>query len=112
MVCQPLLVIVMRIDVVQIVLRKTHTLNLPLVANSIFTAQQASAIFCDAIGSLNVEHVALLCLDNANRAINFSIISTGEINNVKVSLAQLFRTALLSNASKIMVDHNHPSDIL
>lgn len=54
----------------------------------------------------------LLCLDSANRVINFSVVSIGEINNVKASLAQLFRVALLSNASAIMVAHNHPSGVL
>ena len=51
-------------------------------------------------------------MDSANRVVNYSIISIGEINNVKVSLAQLFRTALLSNASKLMIAHNHPTGVL
>lgn len=35
----------------------------------------------------------------------------GEVDKVKVSLAQMFRCALLSNASKIIIAHNHPSGI-
>ncbi len=75
-------------------------------------ANQAAPLFCEEIGGLNVEHAAMICLDNANRVINFFIISIGEINSVKVSLAQIFKAALLSNASKIMVAHNHPSGVL
>jgi DNA repair protein RadC len=51
-------------------------------------------------------------MDSASRVINFSIISIGEISNVRVSLAQLFKTALLSNASKLMIAHNHPTGVL
>ena len=36
----------------------------------------------------------------------------GNIENVKVSIAQILKTALLSNSSKIIVAHNHPSGVL
>ena len=102
----------MKIDVVQLELKKSHALDLPLETDKIFNAQQAAKVFCNTIGDLNVEHTALLCLDSANRVVNFNIVSIGEINSVKVSLAQLFRTALLSNTSKFMIAHNHPTGIL
>ena len=102
----------MKIDVVQLEIKKTYSMELPLETDKVFIAQQAAKIFCEAIGGLNVEHAALLCLDNANRIINFHIIAIGEINSVKVSLAQLFKTALLSNASKLMIAHNHPTGVL
>lgn len=102
----------MKIDVVQLELRKSHVIDLPIETDTIHNAKQASKVFCTTIGSLNVEHVALLCMDGANRVVNYSIISIGEITNVKVSLAQLFRTALLSNASKLMIAHNHPTGVI
>lgn len=102
----------MKIDVVQLELRKNHVMDLPIKTDKIYNAQHASELFCITIGGLNVEHAALLCLDNAYRVINFSIISIGELNSVKVSLAQLFRIALLSNASKLMIAHNHPTGVL
>lgn len=102
----------MKIDVVQLEIKKNYAIEIPLETNRVFFAQQAAKVFCEAIGGLNVEHAALLCLDNANRVINFHIIAIGEINSVKVSLAQLFRTALLSNASKLMIAHNHPTGVL
>lgn len=54
----------------------------------------------------------MLALDNTNKIINYFTVSIGEIDKVKVSLAQMFRCALLSNASKIIIAHNHPSGIL
>lgn len=54
----------------------------------------------------------MIALDHTDRIINFFIVSMGEIDSVKVSLAQMFRMALLSNASKIIIAHNHPSGVL
>lgn len=104
--------IYMKIDVVQLELRKSHTIEIDLPYSEIKTASFAAPLFCKEIGSLNTEHVAILSLDNLDRVINYFTVSIGEINEVKVSLAQMFRCALLSNASKIIVAHNHPSGIL
>ena len=102
----------MKIDVVQLELRRSHQIDIDLPSDRIYIAQQAAPIFCQEIGSLNIENVAMITLDNANRVINFFTVSIGEIDSVRVSLAQMFKCALLSNASKIMIAHNHPSGVL
>lgn len=102
----------MKIDVVELLIRKSHTIDVPGADKRIYGVESAGDIFCQSIGSCNVEHVAVLSMDSTNRAINYFTVSIGEINSVKVSLAQLFKAALLSNASKIIVAHNHPSGIL
>lgn len=102
----------MKIDVVELLIRKSHTIEIPGIDRKIYGVESAGLIFCQSIGSRNIEHVALLSLDSTNSVINYGIVSIGEINSVRVSLAQLFKVALLSNASKIIVAHNHPSGIL
>ncbi len=102
----------MKIDVVQLEIKKAYEIELELDKEEIHSALDASRLFCKTIGSLNVEHVAMITLDNADNAINFFIVSIGGIDFVKVSLAQMFRVALLSNASKIIIAHNHPSGVL
>ena len=102
----------MKIDVVQLELRRSHQIDIDLPNNKIYIAQQAAPIFCQEIGALNIENVAMLSMDNANRIINYFTVSMGEIDSVKVSLAQMFKSALLSNASKIIIAHNHPSGVL
>ena len=96
-------VIRMKISVVQLEIKKVYDIEIDLPYNEIHSASYAAPLFCQKIGSLNVEHTAMIALDHADRIINFFIVSMGEINSVKVSLAQMFRTALLSNASKIIV---------
>lgn len=51
-------------------------------------------------------------MDSTNKIINYSNISTGEIDHVKVSIAQLSKIALLSNSSKVIIAHNHPSGVV
>lgn len=102
----------MKINVVQLEIKKVYDIEIDLPYNEIHLASYAAPLFCQKIGSLNVEHTAMIALDHADRIINFFIVSMGEIDSVKVSLAQMFRAALLSNASKIIVAHNHPSGVL
>lgn len=103
---------IMKIDVVQLELRKSHTIDIDIPFEEIFTVSYAAQLFCKEIGSLNIEHVSMIALDNTDRVINYFTVSMGEINKVKVSLAQIFRCALLSNAMKIIIAHNHPSGVL
>lgn len=107
-----ILVMVMKVSIVQLEIKRIHEIEIDLPYNEIHTASYAAPLFCQKIGSLNIEHTAMIALDNVGRIINFFIVSMGDINSVKVSLAQMFRVALLSNASKIIVAHNHPSGVL
>lgn len=102
----------MEIDVVQLELRKNRKIFIDLPSDKIYSAITAAPLFCQEIGSLNIEHVAMLTMDNTNKVINYFIVAMGEIDKVKVPLSQMFRCALLSNASKIIIAHNHPSGIL
>lgn len=102
----------MQIEVVELKLERVYTLHIPGDVKEVYGVKSAGPIFCKTIGNCNVERAAMLSLDTANQVINYFTISVGNIDSVKVSLAQLFRAALLSNAVKIIVAHNHPSGIL
>lgn len=102
----------MKIDTVELWIKRTSSIDLPIEENDICVPDIAKQIFCYMIGDVNVEYAALLSLDIADRVINYSTISIGSISSVRVLIAQVFRCALLSNAAKIIVAHNHPSGIL
>lgn len=57
------------------------------------------------------EHIGLLCLDAQNRPTAVSIVSVGGVSKCYVDPRSIFSTALLSNASSIVVAHNHPSGV-
>ncbi len=102
----------MKIKTVELQLKQSQTIELPGKVKKIYGVETAGPIFCALIGNNNVEYAAALLLDNTNEIINYFTISIGRINSVSVSLPQLFRAALLSNAVKMIVAHNHPSGVL
>ena len=96
-----------KVDVVQLCLRRQYEIAIPSLY--IYNSDDAAKIFSNEIGARNIECVSLICLDSTYRLINYSMIATGKINNVNANTAEIFKTALLSNASMIFIAHNHPS---
>lgn len=56
-----------------------------------------------------VEETYALLLNRANKALGFSKISIGGTAGTVVDIKVIFQTALKSNASSIILCHNHPS---
>lgn len=102
----------MKIKVIELKIYKSYEIEIPGNNKYVFGIEQADKIFEKMIGSNNIECVGMLCLDNTNKIINYSTISMGNIAYVNVPVAQILKTALLSNASKIIIAHNHPSGVL
>lgn len=61
------------------------------------------------IGLDTQENLVLLCLDMRNNLTSYSVVHRGTINQTFVEPKNLFQRALLSNASRILIAHNHPS---
>lgn len=78
----------------------------------IYGCEEAAPIFTKEIGMNSQETLALICLDEDYRFLNYSNINYGKINEVSIDHASLFKTVLLSNASYIIIGHNHPSGLL
>lgn len=102
----------MKINVVELKLYKSYEVEIPGNNKYVYGIEQADKIFEKLIGSNNIECVGMLCMDNTNKLINYSTISMGNIAFVNVPIAQVVKIALLSNASKIIIAHNHPSGVL
>lgn len=56
------------------------------------------------------EHFVLLSLDAKNKLIAFKVLFSGGQSEATIDPKVLFRNALLSGATAIMVAHNHPSN--
>lgn len=102
----------MFIDVVDVELVTKYQLHISSDNEYVYGVETSGPIFAKEIGKANVEKVAVLCLDHTNKIINFAIIAMGNAEHVQVSMLQLFRIVLLSNATKIVIGHNHPSGVL
>lgn len=75
----------------------------------VFGIEGAQEIFENLIGESTVEKVALVCLEANSNVINASIINIGSNRKVDITISELFRVAILSNADSIIICHNHPT---
>jgi len=55
------------------------------------------------------EFFMVLLLTNSNRLLGGTVISMGSTRSVVVNIKEVFQLVLLSNASAIILGHNHPS---
>lgn len=90
----------------RLVLRETPALYSSTALDS---PDAAVDIMSAALRDMDREYACVVNLDNKMRPINFNIVSIGSINVSMVPVANVFKTAILQNASALMMIHNHPS---
>jgi len=61
------------------------------------------------LGEEAVEVCGVLCLSTARRLIAYHCLSRGVLDQALVHPREVFKIALLANASAIIIGHNHPS---
>ncbi len=59
--------------------------------------------------NLEQEQLRTLNLDVRNKIISAPMIYQGNINTIIIRAAEIFRPAIIDNASAILIAHNHPS---
>lgn len=64
----------------------------------------------DEIGYDTQENLVLLCLDTKNNINSYSIVHKGTLNYTTCHPRDIFQRELLSNACRILIAHNHPSN--
>ena len=78
--------------------------DVPLITEEqLDTPEKASKVVGDFIRNMDRE---MLCV------VNFNVVSIGTVNQSLAVPRDILKSAILSNASNIMVLHNHPSGIL
>lgn len=55
------------------------------------------------------EKFILICLNTKNEPTTISTISIGSLNSTLVHPREVFKVAIMANASSIIISHNHPS---
>ena len=55
------------------------------------------------------EHTFAIFTDTTNKIINYCLVGKGNERSSLLDLKTVFKVALLSNASRIILAHNHPS---
>ena len=63
----------------------------------------------DKIGDEAQENVIALYLDNKNELHSWSVISRGTVSESLVHPREVYKYAIMSNSSSVVMSHNHPS---
>ena len=79
---------------------------------SIDTPAKAVSIMVPILAELDREEVCVVNLDGKNHPINFNIVSIGSLNASLVTGREVYKSAVLSNAARVIMLHNHPSSSL
>jgi DNA repair protein RadC len=75
---------------------------------SIYSLLMGNGIF-DLSSIEHREFFKILLLNNANKLLGITHLSEGSINGVVVDIRYIIQVAILSNATGIILCHNHPS---
>ena len=55
------------------------------------------------------EMFVVVCVDTKSQPVSIEVVSIGTVNSAMVHPREVFKVAILTNASKIICFHNHPS---
>lgn len=77
-----------------------------LVINS---PADAAALVQYEMSALEQEHLRVILLDRRNRVLVIVEVYKGSVNSSQVRVGELFKEAIRTNSSAIIVTHNHPS---
>ena len=58
------------------------------------------------------EILSVLCLDAQNAPVCFNVASIGSLNTTRTRPAEILKVAIVTNASGLVIIHNHPSGSL
>ncbi len=71
--------------------------------------KEAISVMSELLSTLDREYVCVVNMDVKSRPINYNLVSVGDIACAQVPIQNVFKSAILSNSSSIMLFHSHPS---
>jgi DNA repair protein RadC len=76
---------------------------------TISSSKEAAEIATPLLQDLNHEAFCVMYLNQASRLIRHEIISSGGLTGTIADIRLILKNALLQNANRVIVAHNHPS---
>jgi len=76
---------------------------------SINSPADAAELLKPFIGNLDHEELWVIVLDRRNRVIQLVRLYQGSVNSSQVRVGEVFRQAIIEQASAIILGHDHPS---
>ena len=76
---------------------------------AVTSPEAAADVLMPALYGRDREHCVAALLDTKHRLLRTVVVSVGSIDHTFMAPREVFRDALLANASAIVLAHNHPS---
>lgn len=76
---------------------------------SVTSPEEAAAILVPVLDGADREHCVAALLDTKHRLLDTVTVSIGSIDHTFMSPREVYRDALVANASAVVLAHNHPS---
>ena len=76
---------------------------------AVTSPEAAAGLLLPALAGADRERCVALLLDTRHRLLEARTISVGSVDHTFMSPREIFRDALLANASALVLGHNHPS---
>lgn len=80
-----------------------------LSAKKISSPNDIADIFIPLLRDKTKEEFIVVCLNSANKIINYETITIGLLNSSLVHPREVFKVAIENNSANIVLVHNHPS---
>ena len=96
-----------KINIIQIKQEVIGAINNTIT--SINTPIDMAKFFQTYIGDFDREHFVVISLNVKNKINNVTTSHIGTLDSISISFREIFKSAILSNSSKIIISHNHPS---
>ncbi len=74
--------------------------------------QDAIRAMKNLLSDLDREYVMVLNLNTRGIPLNYNLVSIGSLRSSTMSVSNVFKSAILANASSVLVMHNHPSGVV
>lgn len=75
------------------------------------TPERAIEVMGKVLASLDREYLCVVNLNSQLHPINYNVVSIGGLDNALAPMSNIYKSAILSNASSIIMLHNHPSGV-
>jgi DNA repair protein RadC len=99
---------VKEIPIVETYLKRINHMN-GFNFKGITTPEEAAEIMYGLVGNSPQESFVVICIDTKGYPTNISLVYKGTSNEIRLSPKDIFRVAILSNSSDVIIGHNHPS---
>jgi len=73
------------------------------------TPSDIAAVASSFLTGKDQENFIVICLNTKNQPVGVHNVYTGSINACNIRIAEVFKAAILCNATSIAIAHNHPS---